>query len=95
MVDYLHNPQFCLEIIRGDGNEQKPAYGCLLLETKIEDPIQIRVFRGGYLVLVASTVNTVCHSGSYRRNMCSVKLENLTGKPNLDFDNLGQNLHAY
>ncbi|PVU99781.1 hypothetical protein BB559_000414 [Furculomyces boomerangus] len=75
--DYLNNPQFSLVFPSDTSMGETRFSGHIILETLFDYPVQIRVFRGGYLVTVASSINTVAQSGKYRHKLCSLKLDKL------------------
>ncbi|KAJ2088269.1 cysteine protease [Coemansia sp. RSA 1813] len=70
---YLDNPQYRLDV---KGNSAQ-LNGIVTLEASQKYPINIRIFRGGFLVTRVLEVNTVANSGKYRSQFCTCALENI------------------
>ncbi|KAJ2826108.1 cysteine protease, partial [Coemansia sp. 'formosensis'] len=73
---YLDNPQYRLTI-RGDGGPRARASGIITLDSAQRHPVNVRVFRGGFLVTRVLEVNTVANSGKYRTQFCSCAIDGL------------------
>ncbi|KAJ2556937.1 cysteine protease [Coemansia sp. RSA 1933] len=71
---YLDNPQYRLDVKRSGS---APISGTVTLEAVQKYPINVRIFRGGYLVTRVLEVNTVANSGKYRSRFCTCALENI------------------
>ncbi|PVU86609.1 hypothetical protein BB560_006649 [Smittium megazygosporum] len=72
--EYLNNPQFSL-VISDNLASPSDLCGYVSLTTSYKFPIQIRIFKSGYLISTVSSVNTVSHSGNYRTYYCTAKLD--------------------
>ncbi|KAJ2233312.1 cysteine protease [Coemansia sp. RSA 1722] len=68
---YLDNPQFRLTV---DGARFS---GVLTLEAAQKHPVNIRVFRSGFLVTRVLEVNAVASSGKYRAQFCACSLDDV------------------
>ncbi|KAJ2910687.1 cysteine protease [Coemansia aciculifera] len=73
---YLDNPQYRLTI-RGDGGPRGRASGIITLESAQKHPVNVRVFRGGFLVTRVLEINTVANSGKYRSQFCTCAIDGL------------------
>ncbi|KAJ1864743.1 cysteine protease [Coemansia sp. RSA 989] len=73
---YLDNPQYQLTIPKMDHSLVRVS-GVITLEAAQKYPINIRVFRGGFLITRVLEINTVANSGKYRTQFCASELENL------------------
>ncbi|KAJ2669294.1 cysteine protease [Coemansia sp. RSA 1085] len=73
---YLDNPQYQLTIPKMDHSLVR-VLGVITLEAAQKYPINIRVFRGGFLITRVLEINTVANSGKYRTQFCASELENL------------------
>ncbi|KAJ2741165.1 cysteine protease [Coemansia sp. BCRC 34301] len=73
---YLDNPQYRLTI-RGDGGPRARASGVITLEAAQKHPVNVRVFRGGFLVTRVLEINTVASSGKYRTQFCTCAIDGL------------------
>ncbi|KAJ1999765.1 cysteine protease [Coemansia thaxteri] len=74
---YLDNPQFRLTV-RGDGGGPRTrASGVVTLEAAQRHAVNVRVFRGGFLVTRVLELNTVGNSGKYRTQFCACPLDGL------------------
>ncbi|KAJ2039842.1 cysteine protease, partial [Coemansia sp. S3946] len=73
---YLDNPQYRLTI-RGDGGPRSRASGIITLDSAQRHPVNVRVFRGGFLVTRVLEVNTVANSGKYRTQFCTCAVDGL------------------
>ncbi|KAJ1988975.1 cysteine protease [Coemansia spiralis] len=75
---YLDNPQYRLTVVKSDNARQRTqASGVITLEAAQKYPVNIRVFRGGFLVTRVLEINSVANSGKYRSQFCSCALENI------------------
>ncbi|KAJ1779143.1 cysteine protease [Coemansia sp. RSA 2523] len=70
---YMDNPQFQITI----PPNAPLTSGIITLETAHKHPVNIRVFRGGFLVTRVLEINTVATSGKYRSQFCTCELEAL------------------
>ncbi|KAJ2656472.1 cysteine protease [Coemansia sp. RSA 1199] len=70
---YMDNPQFQITI----SPNARTTSGIITLETAHKHPVNIRVFRGGFLVTRVLEINTVATSGKYRSQFCTCVLEAL------------------
>ncbi|KAJ1957628.1 cysteine protease [Linderina pennispora] len=73
---YLDNPQYKL-VVRNNGNPRAKFSGIISLESKQKHPVNVRVFRGGFLVTRVLEINTVANSGKYRPCFCTCSLDSL------------------
>ncbi|KAJ1798800.1 cysteine protease [Coemansia sp. RSA 2399] len=73
---YLDNPQYRLDV-KGCGSSTQQPNGTVTLEAVQKYPINIRIFRGGFLVTRVLEINTVANSGKYRSQFCTCALENI------------------
>ncbi|KAJ2865561.1 cysteine protease [Coemansia aciculifera] len=73
---YLDNPQYRLTI-RGGGGPRTRASGTITLDSAQRHPVNVRVFRGGFLVTRVLEVNTVANSGKYRTQFCTCSIDGL------------------
>ncbi|KAJ2721085.1 cysteine protease [Coemansia sp. Benny D115] len=69
---YLDNPQFRLTVAG-----TAPFSGVLALDAAQRHPVNLRVFRSGFLVTRVLEVNTVASSGAYRAQYCTCTLRDL------------------
>ncbi|KAJ1726526.1 cysteine protease, partial [Coemansia biformis] len=70
---YLDNPQYQLTIKGGSGRAR--CSGTLTLEAAQKHPVNLRVFRSGFLVTRVLEINTVASSGKYRTQFCACELD--------------------
>lgn len=79
---YMDNPQYRLTI-KGDTTTAKQTLGALTtngivtLEAAQKHPVNLRIFKGGYLVTRVLEINSVASSDKYRSQYCSCPLEDL------------------
>ncbi|KAJ2415853.1 cysteine protease [Coemansia sp. RSA 2530] len=73
---YLDNPQYRLTI-RGNDGPRSRSSGIISLESAQRHPVNVRVFRGGFLVTRVLDVNTVANSGKYRTQFCACAIDGL------------------
>ncbi|KAJ2782521.1 cysteine protease [Coemansia javaensis] len=69
---YLDNPQYQLTVHGAPGAR---CSGTLTLEAAQKHPVNLRVFRGGFLVTRVLEINTVASSGKYRTQFCACDLD--------------------
>ncbi|KAJ2160874.1 cysteine protease [Coemansia sp. RSA 552] len=69
---YLDNPQYQLTI---HDSTRRRCKGVVALEAAQKHPVNLRVFRGGYLVTRVLEINTVATSGKYRTQFCTCDLD--------------------
>ncbi|KAJ2774228.1 cysteine protease, partial [Coemansia nantahalensis] len=69
---YLDNPQYQLTL---RGGAQARCGGTIALEAAQKHPVNLRVFRGGFLVTRVLEINTVANSGKYRTQFCACELD--------------------
>ncbi|KAJ1722853.1 cysteine protease [Coemansia erecta] len=72
---YLDNPQYRLKV--GNGSSSVRFSGMLTLEAAQKYPVNLRIFRTGFLVTRVLEVNTVANSGKYRTQFCSCSLDDI------------------
>ncbi|KAJ2397728.1 cysteine protease [Coemansia sp. RSA 2603] len=72
---YLDNPQY--RLTAGSGSSNTRFSGMLTLEAAQKYPVNLRVFRTGFLVTRVLEVNTVANSGKYRTQFCSCSLDDI------------------
>ncbi|KAJ1647814.1 cysteine protease [Coemansia erecta] len=71
---YLDNPQYRLTV---DSGRTGSFSGMLTLEAAQKHPVNIRVFRSGFLVTRVLEANTVATSGKYRVQFCACALDDI------------------
>ncbi|KAJ2442079.1 cysteine protease, partial [Coemansia sp. RSA 2424] len=74
---YLDNPQFRLTVRAHADGPRARASGVITLEAAQKHPVNVRVFRGGFLVTRVLEINTVASSGKYRTQFCACALDGL------------------
>ncbi|KAJ2520321.1 cysteine protease [Coemansia sp. RSA 1939] len=77
---YLDNPQYRLDVKGGSGSgggSRAKFSGIVTLEAIQKYPVNIRIFRGGFLVTRVLEINTVANSGKYRLQFCTCALETI------------------
>ncbi|KAI8321422.1 cysteine proteinase, partial [Martensiomyces pterosporus] len=73
---YLDNPQYRLTV-KGGTHPRARFSGIVALESTQKHPVNLRVFRGGFLVTRVLEINSVANSGKYRTRYCTCMLDSI------------------
>ncbi|KAJ1961695.1 cysteine protease [Dipsacomyces acuminosporus] len=75
---YLDNPQYRLTVKSSSNSHPRARFsGIVTLESTQKHPVNLRVFRGGFLVTRVLEINSVTNSGKYRARFCTCLLDSI------------------